>query len=473
MKFPPKILRGLYFSFLQKILYMKKIFLLFILAFSVIQLSSAQRELMDKVVAKVGDEYLLLSEVEEQFSAAKEQKPGMPDNYRCMVLDQMLVNKLLLNQAKIDSIYPKDEEVETQLNARFEKILDYMGNSTEQFIAYYGQTPQQLKEQMREDMRDQIMSDKMRGSIMANATVTPAEVRDFFNKIPKDSLPYFNQEVEISEIVYKPKPNDVEKAKVKVQLEDIREQIVSGKQPFETLAKKFSQDPGSGREGGDLGWAKRGKFVPEFEAQAFKLEEKGMSQVFESEYGYHILQLLERRGNSVHCRHILIKPIITEDDLEKARFTLDSVRQRISKDSMVFSYAVKQFGDKSTQSFHADGRMTNPASGNNTFETRDLDPDTYFAIDTMKVNTITAPLTVTSPFGEKYFRVIKLNLKTTPHKADLLLDYNKIQAATIEQKKNSILVKWIEEKSANTFINVDAIYQACPNLTKWGKKVKP
>jgi peptidyl-prolyl cis-trans isomerase SurA len=452
---------------------MKRIFLFFILVFSFAQSVLAQKELMDKVVAKVGDEYLLLSEVEEQFSASKEQKPDMPDNYRCMILDQMLVNKLLLNQAKIDSLYPKDEEVETQLNARFDKILDYMGNSTEQFIAYYGQTPQQLKEQMREDMRDQIMVDKIRNSIISEATVTPAEVRNFFNQIPKDSLPYFNQEVEISEIVYKPKPNEVEKAKVKAQLEDIREQIVSGKQPFETLAKKFSQDPGSAREGGDLGWAKRGKFVPEFEAQAFKLDEKAMSQVFESEYGYHILQLLERRGNSVHCRHILIKPVITDEDLEKARFTLDSVRLLIAKDSMAFSYAVKQFGDKNTQSYHSDGRMTNQASGNNTFETRDLDPDTYFAIDTMKVNTITAPLTVTSPFGEKYFRIIKLNLKTTPHKADLLLDYNKIQAATIEQKKNGILMKWIEDKSVNTFINVDQIYQACPNLNKWGKKIKP
>ena len=453
---------------------MKKIFLLLILACGFIQLTFAQqRELMDKVVAKVGDEYLLLSEVEEQFSAAKEQKKDLPDNYRCMILDQLLVNKLLLNQAKIDSIFPKEEEVETQLNSRFEKILDYMGNSTEQFLAYYGQTPQALKEQMREDMRDQIMADKMRNQVIAEATVTPAEVRDFFKRIPKDSLPYFNQEVEISEIVYKPKPNDVEKAKVKAQLEELREQIVSGKQPFDALAKKFSQDPGSGREGGDLGWAKRGKFVPEFEAQAFKLDENGMSPVFESEYGYHILQLLERRGNSVHCRHILIKPTITDDDFTKARHVLDSVRNLIVKDSMFFSYAVKQFGDKGTQSFHNDGRMTNPASGNNTFETRDLDPDTYFAIDSMKVNNVTVPLEVTTPFGEKHFRLIKLITKTTPHKADLLLDYNKIQAATIEQKKNGILVKWIEEKSKDTFINIDPIYQGCPNLAKWGKKARP
>ena len=454
---------------------MKKIIsaLLFLVVLS-INAFAQQKELVDKVVAKVGDEYILLSEVEEQYAAAKDQKATLPEDYRCMVLDQVMVNKLILNQAKIDSVLAKDEDVETQLNARFEKILDYMGGNVEQFISYYGQTPEVMKEQMRGDMRDQLIVDKMKQKILADVTVTPGEVRDFFSKIPKDSLPYFNQEVEIAEVVYKIKPNEVEKAKSKKQLEEIREQIVNGKMPFEDLAKKYSQDPGSGREGGDLGWAKRGKFVPEFEAQGFKLEEGQISQVFESEFGYHILQLIARRGNSIHCRHILIKSEITDADLELAKRTLDSVRLRILgilKDSMTFSVAVKEYGDKSTQSFHSDGRMTNPSSGNNTFETRDLDPDTYFAIDSMKVNGITAPMELTSASGEKTYRIVKLISKSSPHKANLLQDYNKIQQATTEQKKNEKLVKWIEETSKNTFINLDVMYKKCPNLDKWGKKV--
>lgn len=454
---------------------MKKIIsaLLFLVVLS-INAFAQQKELVDKVVAKVGDEYILLSEIEEQYAAAKDQKATLPDNYRCVVLDQIMVNKLILNQAKIDSVLAKDEDVETQLNARFEKILDYMGGNVEQFISYYGQTPDVMKEQMRGDMRDQLIVDKMKQKILADVSVTPGEVRDFFSKIPKDSLPYFNQEVEIAEVVYKIKPNEVEKAKSKKQLEEIREQIVNGKVPFEDLAKKYSQDPGSGREGGDLGWAKRGKFVPEFEAQGFKLDEGQISQVFESEFGYHILQLIARRGNSIHCRHILIKSQITDADLELAKRTLDSVRLRILgvlKDSITFSAAVKDFGDKSTQSFHSDGRMTNPASGNNIFETRDLDPDTYFAIDSMKVNGITAPMELTSAAGEKTYRIVKLISKSSPHKANLLLDYNKIQQATTEQKKNKKLVKWIEEKSKNTFISLDAMYKKCPNLEKWGKKV--
>ena len=432
-----------------------------------------QKELVDKVVAKVGDEYVLLSEVEEQFSYAKEQRKDLPDSYRCLVLDQILVNKLLVAQAKIDSLYPKDEELEQQLTARFEKILEYMGGNEQQFIDYYGQTPGAMKESMRDDMRDQIMGDKMKAKVLADVSVTPSEVREFFKNIPKDSLPYFNQEVEISEIVYKAKPNDLQKKLAKDKLTDIREQISSGKVPFEDLAKKFSQDPGSGREGGDLGWAKRGKFVPEFEAAAYKLEPGEMSEVIESEFGFHIIQLIDRRGNTIHTRHILIKPEVTDEDYLLARQTLDSVKLRLVKDSMNFSYAVKTFGDKNSQSYHNDGRLTNPASGNNIFETRDLDPDTYFAIDTMKVNSISSAIEVALPTGEKYYRLIKLNSKTVPHKANLSQDYSKIQTATLEQKKSQALVKWIERRAQNTFVQIDPMFRNCPSLDKWLKKSKP
>jgi peptidyl-prolyl cis-trans isomerase SurA len=452
---------------------MKKLILFVALTLSSFAMQAQTRELMDKVVARVGDEYVLLSEVEEQYASAKEQRQNLPANYKCMVVDQILVNKLLVNQAKIDSLYPKEEEIETQLNSRFERILEYMNGNVEQFVAYYGQSPEAMKETMRDDMKDQLMSEKMRTKILSDVSVTPSEVRKFFKEIPKDSLPYFNQEVEISEIILKPKANDVQKRLAKDKLADIRAQIVSGKMSFEDMAKKFSEDPGSGREGGDLGWAKRGKFVPEFEATAYKLDAGQLSEVFESDFGFHILQLIERRGNSIHTRHILVKAQITDEDVALAKHTLDSVRMAIIKDSLTFSKAVKDFGDKSTQSFHADGRVTNPSSGNNTFETRDLDPDTYFAIDSMKVNSICKPIEISLPTGEKYYRIIKLLLKTSPHKANLLTDYNKISSATLDQKKSTALVKWIERKAQSTFIQIDPLYRTCLNLEKWKIKSKP
>jgi peptidyl-prolyl cis-trans isomerase SurA len=435
---------------------------------------TSKRELVDKIVAMVGEEYVLLSEIEDQYLSAKEQRSNVPADYRCMLLDNSVVTKILLNQAKLDSILVKDEEVETQLNARFERIMEMMGGKVEQFIAYYGQTPDEMKNQIRDDMKNQLTSDKMRNQLIKEVTVTPNDVKVFFAKIPKDSLPYFNQEVEVSEIVMKPKVNAEERKKALDKITDIRKRIVEGKEDFAALAKKYSQDPGSGREGGDLGTAKRGKFVPEFEAAAYKLEEKEITEPVETDFGFHIIQLLERKGNAVHTRHILIKPDITSYDMASTSNKLDSIRKILVKDSMSFSYAVKTFGDKNVQSYHNDGRITNPASGNNVFDTKELEPDIYFAIDTMKIGGYSKPIEITNAQGERAFKIVRLLSKTTPHKANLALDYNKIMLASLEQKKQEHLVKWLKEKASNTFIQLDNKYSGgCPALSKWKGKVRP
>jgi len=232
----------------------------------------AQRQVLDKMVATVGGEITLLSEVEEQYSYAKSQRNGaVPPEARCMMVEQILVNKLLLNQAKLDSIEVKEDEVETQLTARIERILSYMNNDLKQFEEYYGQTVNEVREQFREDLRNNLLIERMRTKIMNDVTVTPSEVKDFFRRIPKDSLPYFSSEVEVGEIVYKVPINKEQRRITMSKLEDIRKRIVDGKEDFAVLAQKFSDD-GSARGGGDLGWAKRGKYVTEFEAAAYKLE---------------------------------------------------------------------------------------------------------------------------------------------------------------------------------------------------------
>ena len=436
-----------------------------------------KKELMDKIVATVGDEYILLSDIEEQYSASKDQKAVLPENYKCTIVDNALVSKLLVNQAKIDSVLVKDEEVEAQLAIRFERIMEAMGGSRDQFEAYYGQSPEEMKKQIREDMQSQLVADKMRNKIIADVSITPKEVKAFFDKIPKDSLPYFNQEVEISEVVYKPKVNILERQKALDKITDLRKRIVDGKEDFAALAKKNSADLGSGAQGGDLGWAKRGKFVAEFEAAAYKLDAKEITQPIETDFGFHIIQLLERRGNTIHARHILIRPEITLEDLNLAKHILDSIRALVIKDSMKFSYAVKAYGDKNQQSFNNDGRLTNPASGNSIFETKDLDPDIYFVVDTMKVGGVSKPIEITGPTGDKLYRLVRLLSKTSPHKANLGQDYSKIQVAALDQKKNEYLIKWLTDHASNTFINIDPIYGSCASLSKWkgkkGKGIKP
>ena len=448
----------------------KKIFL--IAGLLLIGLSAfAQKEVLDKIIANVGGEYVLLSEVEEQYAAMTAERGALPEDFHCVIFDNLMASKLLLNQAVLDSIVVGDEEVEAQLSARIERILGLMNNDYEQFEAYYGQTPAEVRNQMRGDLKNQLLTDRMRNQILNDVTITPADVKDFFDQIPVDSLPYFNSEVEVGEIVLFPEVN-AEQRKISIdRLTDIKKQIEDGTATFEEMAKKYSMD-GSSRSGGDLGMQKRGTFVPAFEAAAYNLKKDEMSDLVESQFGFHLIQLIERRGNSIHCRHILIKPDITEADLDLAKAKLDTVRNLIATDSMSFSLAVKKYSNDKIQSYNNDGRMVNPTSGNTFFEIGDLEPDVYFTIDTMDIATLSSPIEYRDPRGEKGFRIIQLQSRTEPHKANLQQDYSKIQNATLEQRKSVFINDWVKDKIGSTFIQIDNVY-TCPNLDKWGAEIRP
>ena len=432
----------------------------------------SQRQVIDKVVSQVGGELILLSEIEEQHALLESQQGVLPDNARCFVLDQILVQKLLINQAKLDSIMVSDEEVEAQLDARIDRILTLMGNDVQQFEDYYGQTVAEVKIQFREDLKNQILSERMRGQIMADVSVTPSEVKEFFEQIPFDSLPYFNSEVEVGEIVMIPETNDVEKAKARQKLESLRRRIVEDGEDFAEIAGKYSEDFGSARGGGDLGWTRRGQFVPEFEAAAYILEPGELSPIVESEFGFHLIELLERRGNSIHTRHVLVKPKITSADLAKTKRKLDSVQTLIVNDSITFSLAVKRFGNDQVQSYNNDGRMVNPRSGNTFFEIGDLETDIFFVIDTMQVDEISAAFQFKQQSGELAYRIVNLQSRTKPHRANLEEDYSKIQDAAIEAKKNKFTDEWIDQKVYSTFIKIDPRYGSCEVLNKWRKDFK-
>jgi len=434
--------------------------------------SFAQRQVIDKVVAQVGGELILMTEVEEQHSLLRSQQGVLPDNAKCFVLDQILVQKLLVNQAKLDSLEVSEDEVEAQLTARVDRILTLMGNDIQQFEDYYGQSVTEVKATFRADLKNQILSERMRGTIMSGVSVTPSDVKEFFAQIPVDSLPYFNSEVEIGELVIIPTTNEVEKNKARQRLESFRKSIFEEGADFAELAGKYSEDFGSARGGGDLGWTRRGQFVPEFEAAAYNLEPGELSEIIESQFGFHLIELLERRGNSIHTRHILIKPAITQADLDKSERLLDSVRTLILNDSISFSRAVKKYGDKNQQSFNNDGRMVNPRSGNTFFEIGDLDSDIFFVIDTMEVGGFSEPIKYSLPTKEKAFRLVNLQARTAPHQANLQEDYAKIQKAAIEAKKSKFVDDWITSKVYSTFVNIDPQYGSCENLIKWKEDSK-
>lgn len=442
---------------------------LFLITCIISQVVSGQSYLVDRVVAKVGSEFILLSEVEDQYAYSLTQDPTLGEDIKCSILDNIIAQKLIIYQAKLDSIEVSDEEVNAQLNLRFENILRQMNGDEAFFADYYGASVLEMKERYREDQKQQILAERMQMKLINSVTITPQEVKDFYNSIPQDSLPYLDSEVELGEIIVKPKVNEEQKRVAKEKLEGIVEKIESGEESFEAMALKYSMDPGSAARGGDLGFAKRGSYVPEFEATVFGLKNGETSEIIETGFGFHVIKLLERRGNSVRARHILIKPDLTEQDLADARNLLDSVRTLIELDSITFERAVKKYSDENSESFNNNGRIKNRATGNNFFRTEDLDPDVYFEIIDLEPGELTGVVEGKDFSGETQFRIIQLQSITKPHKANLEQDYDKISQFAKESKKAEYFNDWVMEKMSETFIEVNPIYGFCENLNDYIK----
>lgn len=420
---------------------------------------------LDKIIAKVGSEVIFHSDVEEQMAMMRDRKgtPGAAE--RCLILESLMAQSMLVHYAKIDSVVVTDDEVNAEIDQRMDQILAMMNNDRKMFQEVYGQTVSEMREQVKDDMTRKLLGDRMQQQIINSVQVTPSEVLEYFNNIPKDSLPYFNAEVEIAEIVIYPEVNPEERAKAIAKINDIKSQLAAGAD-FQELARKYSDD-GSGREGGNLGWTSRGSFVPEFDAAAFQLEKDEVSEIVESEYGFHLIQLIDRRGNSINTRHILIRPRITEADLAKTKTLLDSVKHLIEIDTFTFAEAVAKFGDKRVQSFSNNGRVINPSTANTFFQTGDLDSEIFFAIDSLDVWEITPPIEYRTQLGDAFYKIVQLQGRTAPHQANLGQDYSRIQQAARDSKRNLAFSDWIDKRVNDTYIMIDPDFRDCPNIDRW------
>lgn len=423
--------------------------------------------LLDKVIAKVGSEYILLSELEGQYAYIKESNPGITEDAKCDMMENLIAQKIIVYQAKLDSLEVSPEELDAQLSYRFESILRQMNGDEEFFQDYYGATVNEMKDRYRDEQEQQILSERMQQQLIAEVKITPNEVKEFFESIPTDSLPYLNSEVEVSEIIFKPEVNEEERLKALKRMEEIQAELSKESSDFAELAKKYSQDPGSAKRGGDLGFAKRGTFVPEFEAAAYDLKVGMMTDIVETQYGFHIIQLLERRGNTIHTRHILIKPNITSADNDLAKAKLEEIKEEIAIDSISFEAAVKKYGADDVPSFSNSGRMKNPATQNTFFETDQLEADIYLEIIDLEVNGLSNVMEVLSPTGETSYRLVQLKSRTRPHRANLAEDYDKISKFAKESKKSIYFNDWVTKKLKTTYIKVDDRYASCPNLSDW------
>ena len=349
-----------------------------------------------------------------------------------------------------------------------------MGNDVEKFKAYYNMRPSEMKDFMRDQMRDQLLLQRMQQQIMSSIEITPKEVKTFFEKIPSDSLPYFNSEVEVAEIVVKPKINAVEDARARKLARNLLLQIVEDSVDFAILAKKYSDDPGSAALGGDLGPQPRGTLVPEFEEAAYQLKKGEVSDVVKSEFGYHIIKLKERLGNTIHCSHILIRPSITVEDREGAYDYLDSIRNLIEMDSLSFSKGIATFSEEEFSKTRA-GRVMNPMTGSAFFELGDVPTDIYFAIDGLDEGAVSKVIEYKAPAGGTQFRIVKLLNRTQPHVANLKDDYSKIRQAALEEKKSRYISEWVDKKIKDNYIEIKVDNlgakadetTACDGIQKW------
>jgi len=434
--------------------------------FSTLHLSAQDRLLIDKVIARVGTETILLSDVEGQYGYAIEQSGFVDPSVKCQIIESLIGQKLIVHHAKLDSVEVSPDQIESNLDYRIDQVLRQMNGDEAFFEEYYGMTVNEMRDNLRDDLTQQMLAETMQMQILNEVSITPKEVKEFYNSIPTDSIPYLNAEVELKEIVLKPEVSSEAKTSALKKILDLRKQIIDDGADFAELAKIHSDDPGSGSQGGNLGYAERGTFVPEFEATAYSLEKREISEPIETEFGFHILQLLDRRGNKINLRHILVKPAITEADNLKAKEKLDTIKAKVLRGDITFAEAVKKYSFDKMPSYHNNGLVQNPQTGSTTFQTSELSFDIYLAAEEMEPGDLTDPLDFDVPTGEKYFRLIKLLSKTKPHKASLEEDYTKIQRFAKESKKNEYFSTWLKDKFENTFIKLESGYLDCPDLDK-------
>jgi len=450
---------------------MKNLQKIFLAAFFSLVIGSviAQPTQIDKVIAVVGDNIILHSEVEAQFQQMIAQNQGTVDpDMRCVIFDNLLLERLFLAQAMLDSVTTTPEEVDAELDRRIKYFISVFG-SKEKLEEYYGKSIIELKDDFKNDIEKQLLSDKMKGKAFAGLKVSPAEVKEFFEKIPKDSVPYFNSELELGEIIMLPKVSEQEKELARKKLEGIRNDIIQGAD-FSVKAIQYSEDPGSYLDGGNLGIIERGELVPEFEAVAYKLKEGEMSDIVETPFGYHLIIVDEKRGDKLKVRHILIKPKVTRVDLAVIRDRMDSILHQLKVDSISWREAVNQYSDDE-QSKSIGGMVTNPKNGTNFFEKADIDGTLIFSIDRMKVGEYSdvLPHTVQDRTGEQKqgYRIIWLKSESKPHPASLDQDYSKIQAAAKAEKQQKALEEWMKLHRGKNFVRIDESMKGCPQMSKW------
>ncbi|MEO6136054.1 MAG: peptidylprolyl isomerase [Ginsengibacter sp.] len=445
----------------------KGLFLLCFFAFTTTLFAQTQKVVADKIIATIGDKIVLKSEIDNSITDMQRQKIELPDNAHCLLLEQSLAMKALVLYAERDSIPVSDEEVESRIDNKMRGFIQMYGSKAvlEQVA---GRTVFQIKEDFRIPFHEQLAAENARNKIVSNIRITPKEVQEFYDKIPKDSLHFYESELEIGQIVIYPKPSrDLETYAID-QLKDYKKEVEAGTKKFEVLASAFTDDPGSKETGGMYEINRNEKQMdPLFISKAFSLKDGQISNVFKTKFGYHIIQMVSRRGDDATVRHILKIPQVSSIEIKQAMDKMDSVRNLVADGSIQFGEAVNKYSEDDDSKFTA-GRLTrNDGTGSTSLTIDQLDKGLVLMLDTLKVGSYSTATEFTDARGKSGIRIVHLISKSDPHRENLKDDFDKVSQRALEEKKGNALDDWFATKMPTFYVNIAPEYQQCPEMKKW------
>ena len=429
--------------------------------------STQAQGIIDKIVGIVGNEIIMMSDIENQYIQMASQQMKVDGNTRCEILEDMMFQKLLYVQAQKDSLSVTPKEVETELDRRLSVFINQIG-SEQKLEEYFGKTIKSIKDDLRSTIEEQMLAQKVQQKIIGDTKVTPSEVKNFFEKLPADSIPTIEAYYELSEIVIKPEVSKEDKENVVAELNKIRERILNG-ESFSTMAVLYSEDPGSAMKGGELGFVSKTDLVPEFSQVAFNLTSPlDVSQVVETEYGFHIIQMIEKKGNMMNFRHILMKPKVSMAALEAADKKANEVYNILKSDTISFTDAVKKYSNGDSKG--SDGKVMNPYYGDARMTSDFLDPYTKSAVMSLKEGEFSKPFLSSDNKGSRVIKIVRLDLDVKEHKANMKDDYLTLQRAALEDKNSRLIDEWVKDKVQSVYIKIDDEYKDCNfNVKCWIK----
>ena len=441
---------------------MNKIYYFLLLASFHLGLSAQS---IDKIEAVLGNEIILTSEIESQYLQYLSQGHTKSTEIRCQIIEDLLFQKLMINQARIDSLVVSDEEIETEINKRLSYFESQLG-SVEKVEDYFGKSKDKIELELTKVIEDQFLAQRMQTQLTSSIKVTPAEVKDAYALLSDAEIPIMPTQVEVAQIVVKPEITTDQKDKIRSKLNSFRDRVYNG-EDFKMLATLYSDDPGSATRGGELGFVNRGDLVPEFERAAFRLKEGEISEVVESQFGYHIVQLIERRGEQINVRHILIKTKVNATALHAAKLKMDNIAREISEEVLTFDEAVSKYSDDENKS--NGGLLLNPNTMSTFHTLDDMAPVLRLVVDKLAEGEISSPSVIQMQDEKKAYRILRLNKRVETHKANLVDDFAKIKEYAINAKKQETLDEWVDKTIAETYIRLSGSLAECELANKWSK----